>query len=108
MKIETVTVHKIDAFELNDLVNETYTLEPEKFSYGSQPRYNFVAVEECGNDSAHEFHVDGYVAEWDEGELAKWIASGGKEGWIGNDVILDDLCRRGLIPEGDYVVSVCW
>lgn len=59
---------------------------------------------------------------WEEGErqLAEWLAlSHPGDGWeevmyferynyLGREVVLWDLCRRGLIPAGSYQVQVWW
>jgi hypothetical protein len=119
MKIETETVHKVDYKELEKLVHETYGFEPEMPKWTqNRPEfkdnksllewpYSFVAIEQCGNDSSHEFYVDGKLDDSDQEELDEWVESGGKK-WIFNSAVLNDLCKQGIIPAGNYIVRVSW
>ncbi len=73
--------------------------------------YEFVPVEECGNDSAHQFSVVGKDDKWfyfndHEEIMAKWKAGG--HVMFSNGNILNELCVRGVIEPGEYVVTVCW
>jgi hypothetical protein len=68
--------------------------------------YDFVAVEECNNDSSHEFDVDGKVDTCGKSEIEKWKA--GKGETFTNATILNELARLGHIEKGEYIVEVCW
>jgi hypothetical protein len=69
--------------------------------------YNFVPVEECGNDSSHQFNsIDGkldkaelkFFDRWEQCEFVHYS----------NGTVLNKLCADGHIEKGDYVVTVCW
>jgi hypothetical protein len=70
--------------------------------------YSFVAVEEGANDSQYRFVVDlsdltKYdLQDMDEIEQAKEVPS------YRNSLLLHLLARKQLIPQGTYVVEVCW
>lgn len=96
MKIKTITEITYD--ELEKLVKE-------KLGYKD---YNFGAVQECGNDSSHQFTVEKEfedeeydqetIEQWEKGEFVNYS----------NGIILNKLCKEGHIPEGNYLVTVCW
>jgi hypothetical protein len=96
--MKTKTVTEIEYHELEDLVKE-------KLGYKN---YSFVAVEECGNDSSHEFTVEkGFEdSEYDKEQIEKWEK--GEFVQFSNHVILNKLCMEGHIPAGNYIVQVCW
>lgn len=96
MQLNPTSIIKIDDDALDKLVFE-------KFGF---KKYNFVAVQECGNDSAHAFNVNGHLTEYDKKQLAKWEK--GEFVHYSNRVILNALCFHGLIPAGEYLVKVCW
>lgn len=98
MKIETKTVHKVDAFDLENLVIETYSLAPDA--------YSFQADEECANDTSHEYQVTGEVDEYEAADIESLKA--GEFPTFVTGAVLNDLARIGLIPTGDYVVSLSY
>jgi len=82
---------------------ELEKLVKEKLGYKN---YCFVAVEECGNDSDHQFDVDGEIDDFDLEDIKSWEE--GKFVNYSNGIILNKLCADGHIEKGDYVVTVCW
>jgi len=96
--MKTKTIIEIDYHELEKLVKE-------KLGY---KEYDFVAVEECGNSSSHEFDVSNEFedAEYDEQDIAKWEK--GEFVHYSNGTVLNQLCRKGYIPAGEYLVNVFW
>ncbi len=68
--------------------------------------YSFAATEECGNDSDHQFDVDGKLDKWDKENIQEW--KDGESPTFTNPVILNELCRLGHIKKGEYIVTVCW
>lgn len=94
MKKRIVT--EIDSNELDELVKK----------HLGYSEYEFVPVEECGNDSSHEFTVDGKIDAYEEKDLAKWKA--GQFVHYSNGLVLNELARQGYIEKGEYLVTVCW
>jgi hypothetical protein len=69
--------------------------------------YEVAAVIESSNDTSHEYNgVDGKLDDYDERKLKAW-RDGGRD-WPWPRVLLDDMCRRGLTPPGDYIIRVSW
>jgi hypothetical protein len=122
MKIETKTIHKIYYADFEALVNdpETYGFEEHATNIGGhiqmrRKAYDFVADIECGNDSSHEY--DGitkteaakeFESSYYREEFEDWKNSNAKTGLGSAHLILLDLVQRDLIPEGDYIIWVCW
>ena len=71
--------------------------------------YSFVAVQECGNDSSHQFTVapPSRGDEWVDKDIAR-IENDKFVKMYRNDVVLDLLCEKGVLEPGEYVVTVCW
>ncbi|QFP97498.1 hypothetical protein SEA_SPILLED_233 [Streptomyces phage Spilled] len=78
--------YTIDAFDLNELVEG-------EFGFA----WDFVAAEECSNDSAHVIHpdLDG-LAEDDEIQ------------YVPARNIIGELVKREILPSGKYLIEVCW
>lgn len=97
--VKTKTVHEISSFDLDWLVNDTY------FSHTTGV-WDFVANEECGNDSDHKFSSERELFEpegltkFQNGDV--WALQ-----WA-TGTILWDLANKGLLPKGDILVIVCW
>jgi hypothetical protein len=64
---------------------------------------------EGSNDCRHTFGVEKecpYDSEYDRKELAEWIATG--KGSYMTRHILNELCRRGKLEAGEYLVDTSW
>lgn len=68
---------------------------------------SFIAVEECGNDSVHNFVVSKQLDEWSQDNWQE-IVKKKSVGCYQNNVILDKLCEDGLLKPGNYLVKVSW
>ncbi len=71
--------------------------------------YSFVAVEECENDSSHEFEVEPLIEEYKKlynNEILQIKA--GDVPTFHNFLLLNLLHEAGHLEAGDYVVSVSW
>jgi hypothetical protein len=98
------TVITIEYGELEDIVNKAYSITD----------YEFVAVEECGNDSSHRFDVgeikpfdpENVLDKYDLEKLEKVKA--GKVPTYSNHIIFRDLVNRGILEPGTYIVEVSW
>jgi hypothetical protein len=104
MKKETVIT--MDYGELDEMVTKTYN-----FRRGD---YEFIVVEECGNDSSHRFSVEktkvldptNALDKWDLEKLEK-IKTGNVPS-SSNHVIMQDLVNRGVLEPGIYIIEVSW
>ena len=73
--------------------------------YGLRDRFDIL---ETPNDSTHSYSgIDGKMSEYEETQLAEMIKDGCGEYYRLAD-ILNDLCRKGKIVPGDYLIDVCW
>lgn len=97
MKTETVTT--IDYHEFETLVKKTYP---------GAKQYSFVATEECGNDSVHQFTIDGLepLQDYDAKQIEKLET--GEHIPYANYTIFQDLVNKEVLQPGSYLVEVCW
>lgn len=95
MDMRTETVHFVDYSALENAILKHYGIS-----------YEFVAAEECANDSSHVFHVDGIIQDYDLEDLNTFL----RGGWVSyrTGLILNKMHLDGHIPTGKYVVEVCW
>jgi hypothetical protein len=98
LKIRETKRYEVDYTDLEEFI---------KFVYGDEIDYDFCSDREASNDSVYDFNVckekiDGYDQEqldiFKQGQSGSWMTQ----------TILTDLCNRDLIPEGEYLVTVCW
>jgi hypothetical protein len=124
LKVNTKTVHQVEYGDWNSFVNSHYELEPTRSGSGNHtwenPAYEFVADVECGNDTSHEydditkaeavkeFEGEEGMAPFNRADLEEWKSNNGKKQLWGARLLLLDLVRQDLIPEGNYIISVCW
>jgi len=66
--------------------------------------YELPCQEEMCNDT--EFTVSVYPEKLDDSD-AQLIFSGGWPMFSTGDMLCE-ICRRGLIPSGDYLISISW
>src|SRR5688572_13461948 len=95
------SVIEIDSSEVEDLAEKHLSL-------GSN-EYSFVAIQECGNDSSHQFDVDlpdrnndWVLEDIEQIEDRKYVPT------YRNDLVLSLLCEKGILEPGEYIVNVCW
>lgn len=81
------TIFECEYYELEKFVKEKYGVD-----------YDFVANEECGNDSSHTFTVDGEVDEDFDIHVVSYR----------NYDLMNKLCKDGHIEPGEYLINVCW
>jgi hypothetical protein len=79
--------------ELDNLIHTYYGI--------TEDEYEFVADAEAHNDSAYTFNVVGILTEYEEKDI-KNNAS------ITTAARLNDMCKAGIIPKGDYLIDVRW
>lgn len=90
-------IFKVNYKDLEKFVSEIYDLYD----------YSFAAVEECGNDSTHEFNIDGKIDDYDTDDIENILNSKSVNTYQ-NDLVLNLLCRGGHIEPGTYLISVSW
>jgi hypothetical protein len=78
----------------------------DRILYMDRP-YSFSATEECGNDVSIEFSVRAVLSDYEREQISEFKATNGRS-WISNATLMDALCVEGVIPAGNYVVSVSW
>lgn len=102
-EFEERKVFRINAFELDDKV---LTPEFPHWKHGF-----FAAFKNAGNDTCIEVDVEpgGMLDFCDQEALDKFVATGEEMADYGlPDILLNDLCRRGLIDPGRYLIEVSW
>jgi len=94
---ETKLVHTIEYYKFNELVEDHLDIE-----------YEIVADEELRNDSTRSLGPvpSKYWNEDDEEKLAKVLA--GEKAMYSSRLLAHELCRRGVIPPGNWQVTICW
>lgn len=95
LKTEKKTVLKVDCYALDEFVQAI-----------TGHSLDFVCTQECGNDTDHEFNVDGKVDKWARESYEKHCK--GDTQCYSASYILNCLCADGHIEPGTYLVSVCW
>ena len=95
------TYWQMDYDEFNALIREHF----------HKPDYDVVAEEEWANDSEHTMPIrlDMY-SNYDRADVQFFMENAPPwKGWHcswGN--LLTELAERKVIPEGDYLIAVCW
>lgn len=91
--------YEIEYGAFENLVNEVYGVEG----------FNFVETRECSNDSEYTFLAEKKeLDDYEKKELQKFINNSTHCGFCTVDSIFDDLCNKGIIESGNYMVNVCW
>lgn len=98
----TIQSYAINCFDLDEKV-----LKPEfpRWEHGG-----FHAAKEALNDTYIEVTVTFGIEDEDDQEcFDKYVATGEDDlGYGLPDVLLSDMCRRGLVNAGQYLVHVTW
>lgn len=103
---ERVVHFKIDYHVIDEIVHQYYGTGNTGNKWHAA--YEFVAVQECGNDTCHEFDVDGSEPDaWAKKSVDKFRKDG-TPGNLSNYDILNLLCKDGWLEPGIYLVEVCW
>lgn len=94
LQCEEKTYFVVDAYEFDRFIQEAY----------GRSEYNFGAdLEIDPEETCVTFTVTGEVLEYRESAITLFIEKG--EYFMSARYLLDDLCRRGLIEEGNYLVG---
>ena len=100
MKINmiTKTIYEIEYQEIDRIINEYY--KPTS-------KFQFLADSESANDTSHRFRADGDVNAYDQEELEEFKKNNRGKLFM-TQILLNDLCSKGEIPKGNYLIMVCW
>ena len=96
-KIKSVIV--VEYFDLNEFLTERFDL-PED--------YEFDAMEELGNDEIKSLNVSKNNIDKYDQQYVDAVLIDKNPKVYGTRSILCYLCNLGEIPEGEYLVDVCW
>jgi len=99
LKHTTYAVFEVNYRDFERLVKEVYG-----------QNYEFIVDCECGNDTQHVYLcVGGKGDDLDEYDYKRLdeFARTGKYCWLAQ-TILADLCQRGIIDPGNYIIRVSW
>lgn len=71
--------------------------------------FSFTEARECGNDSEHSFlAARKELGKYDQVNIQNLIEDPASASYCTIDSIFDDLCNKGIIEPGHYIVSVSW
>lgn len=95
------TVKKTNTIEMDYTELEKIVLD----HYGVE--FDFVAAQECGNDSYHLFVIDGKeeIDNYNKSIMDQWL-KGEDQPWP--QTVLQDLVNQDVLQPGRYLISVCW
>jgi len=69
--------------------------------------FSFTEDQESGNDSSHEFSVSKEkLDKYEQKKLEEFVNDG--DYCFSTSLIMNDLCNKGLIKPGHYIIRVCW
>lgn len=90
------TVYEVDYNALDKFIAHHYQLD------------DFEGSLESSNDTTHSYHVEKEpVRSWNQEHLERIIKDKNCEYWK-LDLVLTDMCNKGLIEPGQYLVRVSW
>ncbi|MBI4919560.1 hypothetical protein HY837_06520 [archaeon] len=96
LEVRKLTVLEVSWSKFEDFIQKVYNKE-----------YDFVADQECSNDSSHAFErITGKLDEYEESDLKKFVETGEYNNLA--SILLEDLCRKKLIERGNYLINVSW
>lgn len=99
LKHKTESVIRVDYGDLDDFLTKRFDL-PEY--------YEFAAMEELGNDIVKSINVDQDKIDKYDQQYVDAVVKDKKPKIYGTRTILCYLCNLGEIPEGEYLIDVCW
>lgn len=98
LKYEERNVKVVDYDDWDQFIQKVYGIED----------YSIVADQEMNNDECREYRVANQelLDKYDSHELEKFKR--GENVNYMTRVLMADLCIRGLLEEGTYLIKVCW
>lgn len=108
--LEIKAVSYIDVHDLQDYIRETYGKNLDLIRMLAEHSGNNTIVKlDVNKDMPYDawFPRDDYLYDKPDLAMRKWID--GDETVNANEcLILWDMCRKDVIPEGTYVIDVWW
>jgi hypothetical protein len=96
LNLEKMEVFKVRDSDLEQLVQKEYG---HNFCFGADA--------EVRNDSEKLYRdINGKLSESDLREVEEFARDGGYS--FLTEAILNDLCRKGKIPAGNYLIYICY
>lgn len=101
----------VEELDLAEFVSKTYG-RPWRMQQGEmlgQDTYRIIEVEADRPDGWFLSEAEDQLREWlalPTNELADWEFM--REHYLPVDIILWDLCRKGIAPAGEYLIRVWW
>ena len=99
LKYKMESVIRVDYGDLDDFLTERFDLPK---------RYEFTAMEELGNDIVKSINVGQEKIDNYSQKYIHAVVIDKKPKLYGTRYILCYLCNLGEIPEGEYLIDVCW
>ena len=100
LKHQTKTFFEVDGFDLTDFICNYYGC--------TKNHYNFGIDQEMGNGDEKSFTIKKEeLDEYEQEILDNFVDTKQSEGYISH-ILLQDLCNKGLIEEGNYLISLYW
>lgn len=96
LQFEKYEVMRVNSSDLEDFIKEV-----------TERDFNFVADQEAGNDSQHEFDVDGDLDEYDLERVEEFVYDDEHHTFL-TGALLNWCANEGHLEKGTYLVSVCW
>ena len=90
------TYFTIDYGDLDEIIQEEYNCP------------NFTSVLGQSNDSTIDLTITGDFDNWDELSLLEFLKDHYQDEYSTTRILMNDLCRKGLIEPGNYLISICW
>lgn len=95
-KLKQETYYVMDYPKLDGMVKREYGRD-----------YSFIGEGDVSNNTLHQFiEIDGKLDEWEAKDLQSWLKNTPR--LIMARTLLQDLCRKNIIPKGDYLIDVSW
>ena len=96
-KFEKIVINVMTWLEFENIIKIVYGIE-----------YDFAEMEYADNDSQHLFK-DIQLKDLDsqQKKAMKIFLNGDRESLMA-ETLLQDLCNKGEIPEGNYLINVSW
>lgn len=96
MKIITKQVHQVDAFDLEEAIQEEY----------GQP-FEILADLEASNDTAKKISFTKSPLSIGKAKDVAVFRVSGRGNWL-TYTLMQDMVNRELLPEGEYVIEISW
>lgn len=95
-KIKKVEYWEIEYYELDNIINTEY------------PDIDYECALDQHNDSSISVYIDGELTSNDETYLHRLINNFEHQDYKATRILMNDLCRKGYLPKGNYLINVNW